>query len=46
MRQKSIVFKMADGTALPPMYDENIEYPWHQYETSTKAIFTAVELTP
>jgi hypothetical protein len=37
---------MAPGAAHPPMYDENIEYPWHQYETTTKAIFMAVELTP
>ena len=37
---------MAPGAAHPPMYDENIEYPYHQYETSTKAIFMAVELTP
>lgn len=37
---------MAPGTAHPPMYDENIEYPWHQYETTTKGIFMAVELMP
>jgi hypothetical protein len=37
---------MAPGAAHPPMYDENIKYPWHQYETSTKAIFMAVELAP
>ncbi|MEW6670635.1 MAG: hypothetical protein AB1427_02980 [Thermodesulfobacteriota bacterium] len=37
---------MAPGAAHPPMYDENINYPWHQYETTTKAIFMAVELTP
>jgi hypothetical protein len=37
---------MAPGAAHPPMYDENIEYPWHQYETTTWAIFMAVELTP
>ena len=37
---------MAPGAAHPPMYDENIEYPWHQYETTTRAIFMAVELTP
>ena len=29
---------MAPGAAHPPMYDENIEYPWHQYETTTRAI--------
>jgi len=37
---------MAPGAAHPPMYDENVAYPWHQYETTTKAIFMAVELTP
>ena len=37
---------MAPGAAHPPMYDEKIKYPWHQYETTTKAIFMAVELTP
>jgi hypothetical protein len=37
---------MAPGAAHPPMYDENIEYPWHQLETTTKGIFMAVELTP
>lgn len=37
---------MAPGAAHPPMYDENIDYPWHQYETTTKGIFMAVELTP
>jgi hypothetical protein len=37
---------MAPGAAHPPMYDENIQYPWHQLETTTKGIFMAVELTP
>ncbi len=37
---------MAPGAAHPPMYDVNIEYPWHQYETTTRGIFMAVELTP
>lgn len=37
---------MAPGTAHPPMYDENIVYPWHQLETTTQGIFMAVELTP
>jgi hypothetical protein len=37
---------MAPGAAHPPMYDENIEYPWHQLETTTRGIFMAVELTP
>ena len=37
---------MAPGAAHPPMYDVNIKYPWHQYETTTRGIFMAVELTP
>jgi len=37
---------MAPGSAHPPMYDGKMEYPWHQYETTTKGIFMAVELTP
>lgn len=37
---------MAPGGAHLPMYDEQIQYPWHQYETSTKSIFMAVEFTP
>lgn len=37
---------MSPGAAHPPMYDVNIEYPWHQYETTTRGIFMAVELTP
>jgi hypothetical protein len=37
---------MAPGAAHPPMYDENIAYPWHQLETTTQGIFMAVELTP
>lgn len=37
---------MAPGAAHPPMYDENIAYPWHQLETTTRGIFMAVELTP
>lgn len=37
---------MAAGATHPTMYDENINYPWHQYETTTKGIFMAVELTP
>jgi len=35
---------MAPGVAHPPMYDENIEYPWHQYETITPGIFMAAEM--
>jgi hypothetical protein len=37
---------MAPGGAHPPMLDGNIEYPWHQYETPTRGIFMAAELTP
>lgn len=37
---------IAPGGAHPPMYDDNIEYPWHQYETNTESIFMAVEFTP
>lgn len=37
---------MAPGGTHPPMYDGNIAYPWHQYETTTRGIFMAVELTP
>ena len=37
---------MAPGVAHPPMYDENIEYPWHQYETTTPGIFMATEMQP
>jgi hypothetical protein len=37
---------MAPGATHPPMFDENIQYPWHQLETTTKGIFMAVELTP
>ena len=39
-------YAMAPGVAHPPKYDKNTEYHWHQYETTTKAIFMAVELTP
>jgi hypothetical protein len=37
---------MAPGVAHPPVYDENIEYPWHQYETTTPGIFMATEMQP
>src|SRR5210317_375427 len=30
---------MAPGTTHKPMFDENGNYPWHQYETITPAIF-------
>lgn len=35
---------MAPGCSHIPMYDENCEYPWHQYETVTKSIFMATEM--
>lgn len=37
---------MAPGTTHRPMFDQNGDYPWHQYETITPAIFMAVELLP
>ena len=35
---------MASGTSHKPIYDENIEYPWHQYETIVPSIYMAVEM--
>ncbi len=35
---------MAPGCTHEPMYDEDCIYPWHQYETTTKAIFMATEM--
>lgn len=35
---------MAPGYSHIPMYDENIEYPWHQFETITPGIFMATEM--
>lgn len=37
---------MAPGATHKPMYDEQGNYPWHQYETITPAIFMAVEILP
>ena len=37
---------MAPGTTHKPMFDEHGNYPWHQYETITPAIFMAVEVLP
>ena len=37
---------MAPGNTHRPMYDQNGEYPWHQYETITPSIFLAIELLP
>ena len=33
---------MAPGTTHKPMYDEEGNYPWHQFETVTPSIFMAV----
>jgi hypothetical protein len=35
---------MAPGCTHAPMYDADCVYPWHQYETITKAIFQANEM--
>lgn len=37
---------MAPGLTHKPMFDENGNYPWHQYETITPAIFMAIEILP
>lgn len=37
---------MAPGMTHDPMYDEDGNYPWHQYETVTPSIFMAIELLP
>ena len=37
---------MAPGATHGTMYDTNCDYPWHQYETITPAIFMAIELLP
>lgn len=37
---------MAPGTTHKPMFDDQGNYPWHQYETITPSIFMAVELLP
>lgn len=37
---------MAPGATHKPMYDDQGNYPWHQYETITPAIFMAVEILP
>lgn len=37
---------MAPGATHKPMFDENGNYPWHQYETITPAIFMAIEVLP
>ena len=37
---------MAPGQTHRPMYDEEGNYPWHQFETITPSIFLAVEILP
>ena len=37
---------MAPGTTHRPMYDEEGNYPWHQFETITPSVFMAVEMLP
>ncbi len=35
---------MAPGVTHKPMFDENGNYPWHQFETTTPSIFMAIEM--
>ena len=37
---------MAPGSTHRPMYDDQGNYPWHQFETITPSIFMAVEMLP
>lgn len=37
---------MAPGTTHRPMYDDEGNYPWHQFETITPSVFMAVEMLP
>ena len=37
---------MAPGNTHRPMYDQDGNYPWHQYETITPSIFLAIEMLP
>lgn len=37
---------MAPGMTHKPIYDEQGNYPWHQYETVTPSIFMAIEMRP
>ncbi len=37
---------MAPGTTHRPMYDDDGNYPWHQFETTTPSVFMAVEMLP
>ncbi len=35
---------LSPGATHQPMYDEHMQYPWHQYETITKSIFMAIQI--
>ena len=35
---------LAPGATHMPMYDERGNYPWHQYETITQAVFMPIEM--
>jgi hypothetical protein len=35
---------LVPGATHQPMYDEQGNYPWHQYETITPAIFMPIEM--
>ncbi len=37
---------MAPGSTHHPMYDDEGNFPWHQFETITPSIFMAVEILP
>ena len=37
---------MAPGVTHTPMFDEEGNYPWHQFETTTPSVFMAVEMLP
>lgn len=37
---------MAPGHTHRPMFDEEGNYPWHQFETITPSVFMAVEMLP
>lgn len=37
---------MSPGTTHRPMYDDEGNFPWHQFETITPSVFMAVEMLP
>ena len=37
---------MAPGSTHRPMYDDEGNFPWHQFETITPSVFMAVEMLP